>query len=431
MAQLKFSTNLIHAKKIAILSFFCFLIMFTFLNCPSQKQTTKFQLGSEVLLQEKLDLIKGKRVGIVTNQTGVDSKGNHIIDLLYNVPDVKLVALFCPEHGIRGDYEGGANIDNHVDEKTNVPIYSIYGETNKPLPEMLKNIDVLIFDIQSVGVRFYTYISTMSLCMEAAAENGIPFIVLDRPNPINGEIVEGPVLDPQYISFVGIHPIALRYGMTMGELAKMFNEEGWLADSVRADLQVVKMKNWSRDSWWDELGLKWIKPSPNMPSSLAALVYPGTGLLETCNISEGRGTDIPFINIGAPWLDNVSIKSILEQENIHGINIDTISFVPVDMPGAAMNPTYEGENCKGLIFNVTDPHHFESVAFGIHLICAIKKLHPDKLQWNSERSPLILFGNDSTPKKIKQGVAAGEIIQSWQADLEKFNIIRSKYLLYE
>jgi uncharacterized protein YbbC (DUF1343 family) len=382
-------------------------------------------------MESKIDLLKDKRVGVITNQTGVDSRGTHIIDLFYNAPAVKLVTLFAPEHGIRGDVEGGDQINNQIESKTAVPIFSIYGNTKKPSPEMLQNIDVLIFDIQDVGARFYTYISTMSLCMEAAAENNIEFMVLDRPNPITGTIVEGPVLEEPYKSFVGIHPIALRHGMTNGELAQMFNEEGWLNNGVKAKLTVIKMENWKRDTWYDELGLKWIKPSPNMPSPTTALLYPGMGLLETCNISEGRGTTRPFENIGAPWLDNVVIAQILNQANHPGIKMDTTSFIPTDMPGVAMNPKYEGQRCNGLLFTVTAPHRFLSVAFGVHLICSIKQRHPNKFSWQSARSPLLMFGNDETPKMIDERKAVEDIIQAWQPKLKAFDKTREKYLLYE
>jgi uncharacterized protein YbbC (DUF1343 family) len=396
-----------------------------------QDSLSKFKLGIDVMANSKFAAIQGKRVAIITNQTGLDSQGNHVIDLFFIAPGVELVALFGPEHGIRGDVEGGFDINDQKDPKTGVPIISIYGNTNKPTPEMLQGIDVLIFDIQDVGARFYTYISTMSLCMEAAAENNIEFMVLDRPNPITGMIVEGPVLKDEYKSFVGIHRIALRHGMTVGELAKMFNEEGWLANGIKAQLTVIPMENWRRNSWYGELGIQWIKPSPNMPSPMTALLYPGMGLLETCNISEGRGTAKPFENIGAPWLDNVNLAKILQESGISGVSIDTISYIPVDMPGAAMNPKYEGQLCHGLLLSVTDPRQFQSVAFGLHLICAAKKLHPDKFAWNSQRSPRLMFGNDETPVAIDAGQTAEQIIESWNPDLVTFQLIREKYLLYE
>ena len=399
--------------------------------CNSPQLSQPIKLGVEVLIESNLDLLNGKRVGLITNQTGVDSKGNHIIDLFYACPDFELAALFSPEHGIRGDIEGGFKIENNKDEKTGLPIFSIYGKTRKPTKMMLEGLDVLIFDIQDVGTRFYTYISTMSLCMEAAAENNIRFIVLDRPNPINGTMVEGPVLDAKYRSFVGIHPIALRHGMTVGELAKMFNEEGWLANGIKADLTIFTMESWKRNSLYDELGLDWIKPSPNMPTPTTALLYPGMGLLETCNVSEGRGTSIPFVNIGAPWLDNLALKRSLDEAGIPGIKIDTTTYVPIDMPGAAMNPKFEGERCKGLLLEITDARIFPSVEFGIHLIFEIKKNHQQKFKWKSEHRVLNMFGNEETRRAMNEVESADNVIQTWCADLEKFNKIRKKYLLYE
>ncbi|OQX94965.1 hypothetical protein B6I21_07880 [candidate division KSB1 bacterium 4572_119] len=408
-----------------------FIILLSSYNQSLTANPPQIKIGLDVLMEEKLELISGKKVGVITNQTGIDSKGNHVIDLLFEAPGVELTALFGPEHGIRGDVEGGFKIKTNVDAKTGVPIFSIYGKTKKPTPQMLENIDVLIFDIQDVGTRFYTYISTMSLCMEAAAENNIQFLVLDRPNPITGTMVEGPVLDEEYKSFVGIHPIALRHGMTVGELAKMFNDEGWLANGVKADLKVIKMKNWRRDSWYDELGLKWIKPSPNMPSATAALLYPGMGLLETTNISEGRGTELPFINVGAPWINNSKLKQILDNADIPGIRVDTTSYIPVDMPGAAMNPKFEGQLCRGLKLFITDPLKFPSVTFGLFLISAVQKNHFDEFQWRSPRSPLIMFGNNETPSAIENGEPPKKIIQSWQEKLDKFIQKRKRYLLYE
>ena len=421
-------------KLLSLLKIVQFFFLFVFLpqiGCQSSSEFKTIKLGLDVLLEEQIDLIKGKRVGIITNQTGVNSKGKHIVDLLHQSPYVKLVALFGPEHGIRGNVEGGFRINYHVDEKTGVPIFSIYGKTKKPTPEMLKNIDVLIFDIQDVGTRFYTYISTMSLCMEAAAENGIQFIVLDRPNPITGNLVEGPVLKPEFKSFVGIHPIALRHGMTVGELAKMFNEQGWLANGIRADLYIVKMKKWRRSFWYGELGLKWVKPSPNMPTPTTALLYPGMGLLEACNVSEGRGTTHPFENIGAPWIDHLALKKIMEAAHIPGIQMDTTSYVPVDIPGAAMNPKYEGERCKGLSLKVIDPQTFPSVSFGIHLICAIRKLHPDKFKWRTQRSSLLMFGEKETPQLIMEGQDPEVIMNRLQKEVKKFSELRKRYLLYE
>jgi len=410
--------------------FTCMLLALMF-DCATVKTTGVTKLGIDVLLDRQLNLIKGKKIGVVTNQTGLNGRGESIVDVLHRIPGVNLVALFGPEHGLRGNAEGGDSVADQRDDATGIPIFSIYGDTQKPTPAMLAGIDALIFDIQDVGARFYTYISTMSLCMEAAAEQGIDFIVLDRPNPINGVSVEGPVLEMEYTSFVGKHPIALRHGMTVGELATLFNEEGWLAQGVRAKLTVVPMENWKRAQWFGELGLTWTKPSPNMPSPATALVYPGTCLLEACNVSEGRGTEQPFEMIGAPWLDHVTLAQMLTEANLPGIKIDTTSFVPVDIPGTAMNPKYEGERCRGLFLTVTDPLQFRSAEFGLRLIREIKHLHPESFAWRSENSATRLFGVLSAPAAIDRGDSADDIIRTLQPSVEQFNRIRQKYLLYD
>ncbi|MHC4745057.1 MAG: exo-beta-N-acetylmuramidase NamZ family protein, partial [Planctomycetota bacterium] len=249
------------------------------------------------------EMFRGKRVGIITNHTGCNSAGRHITDVFAEMEGVKVTALFGPEHGIKGSKAAGEKIDSEAGEAEDIPVYSLYGKTLKPTPEMLKNVDVLVFDIQDVGARFYTYTYTMSLAMEAAAENRKRFVVLDRPNPINGLTVEGSVLEPRFASFVGLYPIPVRHGMTVGELALMFNRQGWLKGGVRADLVVVSVGSWRRGDWYDKTGLRFIKPSPNMTDLNTAIVYPGLCLLEGTNVSEGRGTRKPFLQFGAPWID--------------------------------------------------------------------------------------------------------------------------------
>lgn len=386
--------------------------------------------GLDVLVASNYELLEGKRVGVVTNQTGVDRHGQHIADLLHKAEQVELKALFGPEHGIRGQIEGGAIISTEIDTKTGVPVYSLYGQTKKPTPEMLQNLDALVFDIQDIGSRFYTYISTMSLAMEAAAENDIPFMVLDRPNPISGAIVEGPVLHSEFISFVGIHPIPLRHGMTVGELAKLFNGEGFLKNGVRVELTVVPMKNWRREMFYRQTGLAWIRPSPNMSSPTTALLYPGIGLLEATNISEGRGTTRPFEVVGAPWINNVELVKALRGYQLSSIDFDTTSFIPVDMPGAVVNPKFEGQRCNGLFLRPTDPQQFRSVEFGIHLLAAIRKLFPEHFQM-SQHGMSRMTGIASVYDALTQNVAPDSIIATWQPELEEFLQIREKYLLYK
>jgi uncharacterized protein YbbC (DUF1343 family) len=387
--------------------------------------------GLEILLEKQLSLIQGKRVGIVTNQTGVDRQGRHIVDLLAAVPGVKLTAIFAPEHGLRGTIEAGYKINNQLDAKTGTPIYSIYGKINKPTPEMLRNIEVLVFDMQDVGARFYTYISTMSLCMEAAAENNIDFIVLDRPNPIDGIMVEGPVLGTQYRSFTGIQPIPVRHGMTIGELARMFNEEGWLTRGIKVRLTVVPMEGWKRETWRTEWGLPWVKPSPNIVSPATALLYVGVGLVEGTNVSEGRGTPAPFENVGAPWLTGYQdLAAALRLAGIPGVVIDTVSFIPHEISGMAAKPQYQRMVCHGIKFAVTRSDSFPSVALGMHLIAGIKKLHPEKFSWKAPHSADYLFGDSTTGALFDTGKTAREIQESWGPGLEQFKNIRAKYLLY-
>ena len=248
-------------------------------------------VGADVLIHQREDLIKGKRIGLVTNHSGLLANGEHIADALHQMSDVTLVALYGPEHGVRGDTTGP--LQNGTDPGTGVPVYSLYGATYKPTPEMLKGVEVLVFDIQDVGARFYTYISTLGNVMSAAAENHIPIIVLDRPNPVTGLYVDGPVLEDSLKSFVGYAPIPIAYGMTMGELAEMYNGEGWLDNGVKAELTVVRLQNWKRSMWYDQTGLRWVRLSPNMPTLNTAIPYTGTCLVEGINVSEGRGTDRP------------------------------------------------------------------------------------------------------------------------------------------
>ncbi len=414
--------------------FLYFFILINYLQCSysnAPHSQAQLKYGSDVFMEKYIHQLKGKRVGLITNHTAVNRQGHHIADLLHRAGDIHLVALFGPEHGIRGAVEAGFHVNADTDEATGVPIFSLYGETRKPTPDMLKDIDVLIFDIQDIGTRFYTYISTMALAMEAAAEKRISFIVFDRPNPINGRIVEGPVLEDGYQSFVGIHPIALRHGMTVGELARLFNEEGYLPNHLKAELMIMPVENWKRTDSIDASVQHWIKPSPNITDIETAFLYPGMGLLEATNISEGRGTPLPFKNIGAPWVDNITLSGELKKINLPGVHFDTASFIPVDLPGIAMDPKYNGENCKGLRFHVSDQDQFQSVALGIHLICIFKKLHPDQFRWRSQRSIDIMAGTDKFRLAVDSGQSADQIIEMLQTDVDRFKSVRQKYLLYQ
>ncbi len=371
--------------------------------------------GIDVLARDNFSILKGKRVGLITNQTGKDQNGNSTIDLLFKAPEVKLTTLFSPEHGIRGGLDQ-EKISDSTDEKTGLPILSLYGEARKPTDEMLKNIDVLVFDIQDIGARFWTYPSTMVLAMEAAAKNKIKFVVLDRINPINGSDVEGPIADADKISFIAHNQIPLRHGMTMGELAQLYNSER----NVNADLQVVKIENWRRSAWFDETGLTWINPSPNMRSLTEATLYPGIALLETTNVSVGRGTDTPFEILGAPYIDGRKLAEVLNNAKLSGVR-----FVPVRFtPNASTN---KGVECGGVNVFVTDRNSFQSVLTGLEIASQIFKLYPK--EFNVEKFNRLLV-SDKIFVAFKQGSEAKALRQIWESDLDKFKALRQKYLLY-
>ncbi|RDU36696.1 DUF1343 domain-containing protein [Neobacillus piezotolerans] len=385
----------------------------------------KFMVGAEALLKEHKDLIKGKRVGLITNPTGVDQNLVSIVDLLFNDPDVQLTALYGPEHGVRGSAQAGQYVEYYIDEKTKLPVYSLYGKTKKPTPEMLKDVDVLLFDIQDVGTRFYTYIYTMAYAMEAAKENNIPFIVLDRPNPLGGTKVEGPVLDAsKYTSFVGNYPIPLRHGMTVGELAMMFNKEF----NIGADLTVVEMNGWKRNMYFDETPLEFVMPSPNMPTLETALVYPGAALIEGTNVSEGRGTTKPFELIGAPFINADDLAAKLNALNLPGVKFRAASFIPTFSK-------HSGVLSHGIQIHITDRDSFKPVETGLHIVKAIHDLYPNDFQFRAPDSKGISFfdlliGNGRVRDAIESGKSVDEMKAQWEGGLEQFKQVRENYLLY-
>lgn len=389
-----------------------------------EKKKEKFRLGVEVLLKDQIDLIKDKRVGLITNPTGVDRNVASIVDLLFNHPDVNLTALYGPEHGVRGSAQAGEYVEQYTDEKTGLPVYSLYGQTKKPTPEMLSNVDVLLFDIQDVGARFYTYIYTMALAMEAAKENNIPIIVLDRPNPIGGTKVEGPVLEDKYSSFIGEYPIPVRHGMTVGELAKLFNREF----GIGADLTVVKMEGWKRNTYYDETSLEWVLPSPNMPTLETALVYPGAALIEGTNVSEGRGTTKPFELIGAPFINSDDLASALNSYKLPGVTFRAASFIPTFSKHANVLS-------HGIQIHVTDRNSFKPFETGLYIVKTIHDMYPNDFQFRTPSSAGISFfdnlvGNGSIRADIEAGKSVEEMKAAWQTNLDEFKEIREKYLLY-
>ncbi|MDD8018701.1 MAG: DUF1343 domain-containing protein [Bacteroidota bacterium] len=404
------------------------IVIFLFLSLLAAK-TKPVKVGADVLLESRFDLIKGKRIALVTNQSAILSNGKHLADVLHKRHDVKLVALFGPEHGIRSDASDGITVGDTVDLATGVPVYSLYGKINKPTPEMLNNIDVLLFDVQDVGARYYTYISTMFLCMEAAAENNIHFVVLDRPNPISGENIEGPIRLDSLKSFVWWVPIPIIHGMTIGELAILSNVSGWFKGKPKPKLTIVQLEQWKRSMWFDDTKLPWRKPSPNMISVLTAIVYPGTCLIEGTNVSEGRGTDKPFEYIGAPWIDGKQLAKELNEQNLSGVKFEPIEFTPHDIPSVAFNPKYKEELCRGIFVHVTDRKKLESVKTGLTVIWAINKLYPDSFSFK-EKGFDRLMGTPVPREMISSGKNVDDIVSLWENEIDLFRKIRAKALLY-
>ena len=375
--------------------------------------------GIEVFVSDLPPAVRGKRVGLITNHTGIDSARTPDIDLIAGHKDLTLVALLAPEHGIRGTAPAGEKIADERDAKTGVPIHSLYqAEDRGPTPEMLKDVDVLVYDLQEVGGRTWTYVSTMALSMQAAARKQIPFVVLDRPNPIGGEIVEGALLDPRFKSFVGMYPIPARHGMTVGELAKLFNE----AHGIGADLIVARTENWRRSQWFDDTGLPWVNPSPNLRSLAAVTSYPGTVYFEGTNLTEGRGTDRPFEQIGAPWLDAPGVAAAMNAMKLPGIRFEAITM-RVE-PTAAKFP---GLSIPAIRFAVTERQVYRPVRTALLLIDAIRKRHPQEFAWGKTIDRLT--GSDAVRRAIDDGRLPA-LLQDWDRQAAAFGESRQRYLLY-
>jgi len=376
---------------------------------------TKVLTGIDVLEREGFKQLAGKKIGLVTNHTGRNRDGRQTIDVLNNAAGVRLVALFSPEHGIRGSAD--EKVSDSRDDQTGLPIYSLYGETRRPKQEQLKDLDAIVFDIQDIGARFYTYISTLGHVMEEAAQAHLPVFVLDRPNPIGGIIVDGPVADADKLGFTAYHTIPVRHGMTIGELAQLFNQER----KINCDLRVIKMDGWRRVMWFDATNLTWVNPSPNMRSLTEATLYPGVGLLETTNVSVGRGTDTPFEVVGAPWINGQELASRLNGRKMPGVR-----FVPVRFtPDASV---FKDESCGGINIIITDRRQFQPVRMGIEIAVMLRRLYPE--QWKVD-AYLRLLVNAATLEQVKRGDAPEEIIRSWTTSLDEFRRKRSRVLLYD
>lgn len=393
---------------------------------PEAPALAHVRLGTDRLHDGLPEVLVGKNVGLITNHSGADRDGKSTIDILFGREDMKLVALFAPEHGIRGTETG--TIADEVDAATGIPVHSLYGETRQPTPQMMEGVDALVFDIQDVGVRQYTYPTTMAYGMKAAAEKGVPFVVLDRPTPITGTIVEGNILDPAFSNFAGFYAIASRHGMTVGELAKMFNE----AFSIGADLTVVAMEGWTRDLWMDETDLPWRGPSPNLPYFEGTIHYPGTVLFEGTSLSEGRGTERPFETIGAPWLDARAMADSMNALGLPGVRFEALEYTIRE--GARK---YGGEHTHGVRFICTDRESYRPIGASLLFMEVARRLHPDDFTWRSgggNGAPVTysldrLGGTDAVRAAVEAGTVR-DLLASWQADEARFLEMRRPYLLY-
>ncbi len=393
-------------------------------------------VGAEMLSDSGFEVLDGARVGIIANQTSL-VLGEHLIDVLVAAPNVELVAVFAPEHGVRGTAGAGALIDDEVDTATGTPIFSLYGSTRKPTPEMLEGIDVLVYDLQDVGGRFYTYISTMGLAMQAAAEAGIRFVVLDRPDPSGGVVAAGYVLDPDFVSFIGQYPIPAAYALTPGELARAIVGEGWMEGLHNLDLEIVEMRGWLRGMQWEDTGLDWIPPSPGLQTASSAVTYLGTVLFEATSISYGGGTVETFELIGAPWADEIVMSGRLNARGLRGVVFEPATFTPGPLPGRTSEPRLNGETVEGVRIRVMDPGLFEPVSVGVHILDEFHRAAME-LEEGSETDEFVnrpvmmglLAGTNQLVEALEVGITAEEIIAGWADDLRAFNEIRAGYLIY-
>ena len=420
----------------------------TCFNTPAQQSHSAVKPGVEVLFEKHLGLIRGKRIGLIVNPSAVDSHLNSDIELFRAHPEVKLVALYGPEHGARGNAQAGQTVPFYFDEHFQLPVFSLYGQTEKPPADMLTNIDeymrsydtqhtgkspvagalngidVMVLDLQDVGTRVYTFEATMAYAMQACAEAGIPFIVLDRPNPIGGVTMEGPILEyPKLSSFIGLYPIPLRHGMTMGELAELTNEKFFPAyGHKKVKLTVVPMENWRRDEWFDETSLPWVTPSPNLPTLDSATVYPGQVALEGTNLSEGRGTTRPFETFGAPWIDGYVLAKKLNDRHLPGVKFREVWFTPTFSK-------FTNQLCGGCELHVTDRNVFRSVATTLTILSAVKELYGDKLEFHAKYFDKVM-GTSSVREALEGGEPVEKIIAGFQPGLDDFAKLRAPFLLY-
>ncbi len=395
-------------------------------NIGIGQDSVTVKTGLDRVVENDFQDFRGKKLGIICNHSSVSKAGEHIIDLFHEKCDVK--AIFAPEHGVRGDEAAGVKIDDQRDKNTGIKIYSLYGKIKKPTPEMLKNIDILVYDIQDIGLRFYTYISTLSYCMTAAAESNIEFIVLDRPNPLTGTIVSGPILEKKFQSFVGMHQVPIRYGLTVGEYATFINKTNKLNTDEKVSLSVVPVTGWKRHLYYNQLDLPWIAPSPNIPTLETAIVYSGMCFLEGTNLSEGRGTEQPFILFGAPYLDTEHLLLQLESLAIQGVTFSDTIYTPRDIAGMATNPKYEGQQCQGIKITITDQQKYRPIDCAVKILNEIYHHHRDTFKWKKNWIDH-LTGTDD----LRQAVAADttdRLLKHWQKQAVHFSKTTAQFFLY-
>ncbi len=380
-------------------------------------------LGSERLFNAESEQIRGRRVGLITNHSGVDAQLRATADKLHQSGLCELVALYGPEHGIRGAAQDGEHVANSTDPRTGVPVYSLYGQTREPDPAMLEGVELMLFEIQDVGARFYTYLYTMTQSIAVCAKAKIPFLVLDRPNPIGGLDLAGNLLDPAFASFVGRYPIPVRYGLSIGEIARLFNEQYALG----AELDLIEMEGWQRSFYWEDTGLPWVPPSPNMPSPETALVYPGTCFFEGTNLSEGRGTAKPFEQFGAPFIDGPRLADALNDQSLPGVGFRPTHFLPT-------TSKYAGESCQGVQIHILDRTLFEPLSTAFTAIETVRRLHADHFAWRVPQDGIhnfdLLAGTDQIRLALDRGASTAELLATWAADREPFAALRRRFLIY-
>ena len=386
--------------------------------------------GLDVLELNNFDLINNKRVAIVANHTSINRFDRNIADLLRIFPNISNPIIFTPEHGFKGNMSAGAFIDDEH-KYFDARVVSLYGRSKKPTKNDLTSLDFIIVDLQDVGARYYTYTSTLTFVMQAAAENNIPIIVLDRPNPLRGDVIEGPLLNHDYKSFVGMHPIPIRHGMTIGELAIMFNENNWLGKDLYAELIVVPMVGWERSMWHDETGKYWKPPSPNLGSLNTAIAYLGTCLIEGTNVSEGRGTYDPFLKIGAPWIDPIEFSRSLNKLKLPGVKFFPDAFKPVSMPGKAKYPKYENKKCYGTYINIINKDLYNPILTGVGILLTLQKLYPENFQWDNNLFIDKLFGSNYLRNFIGQERSILSFDPIWEKDQFYFYSFRMPFLIYD